>query len=411
MSYSDLGVVQISLRHLKAVNSVCRLQSITEAARHLNRSQPAITKAINEIENRLGVHLFDNIGRRVNPTVFGIALNEGVRLAMDEFAIASKLHAKIIGGRQIGGQNPVFNMDISYKRYAALLALEKYSSVSLAANSLSLSKTAIYKSINEIESQLSLKLFDRGKFETKSTLFCSQLTRHTRLAFTHLRHAIDELAEINGITSGKIAIGMLPYSRSVLLPRAVSRLHEDYPELSISTREGTYSHLEAPLLSGELDLVVGATRPRKINRRLKCENLIEDKLVLVTGSSHPLTKLKRVRLERLLDQYWLLPAKDTPARHLFEKFLVSSDLVMPNHYLETSSLTFIRGLLAENDYVALLSAHQVRREVKQGKLFVLPIELGNTNRPIGIITRDTPNHSPGLKLLTAELRKTVIELQ
>ncbi|NKB38955.1 MAG: LysR family transcriptional regulator [Gammaproteobacteria bacterium] len=411
MSYSELGVTLLSLRHLKAVSVVCRLQSVTQAARHLRRSQSTITMAIKDIEKCLGVHLFNRVGRRIEPTVYATALNRGIEAAMQEFTTAARLHTKLIGNSSDVRPNPVFSIDISYKRYAALLALDKYSNVRLAADRLSISKTAVYKSVNELESQLSLKLFDRGKFETKSTLFCSQLSRHARLAFTHLRHAVDELAGIDGITCGKINIGMLPYSRSFLLPRAVGRLLEAYPELSILTREGTYSTLETPLMSGELDLIVGATRPGKKNKTLKSENLFEDKLVLVTSTSHPLAKLKKVSIDKLRNQYWLLPALDTPARQLFESFLERSGLMSPEHFIETSSLTFIRGLLLENDHVALLSAHQVSREVKHGMLSVLPVELGNTNRPIGIIMRNIPYQAPGLRLLISQLRQVVLELK
>lgn len=254
----------------------------------LKRSQSAITMAVNEIERELGIPLLNRMGRGIEPTVYAGVLNQRIRLSMDEFYSAAKLYRRLPGKEAGTPTNPVFNMDISYKRFAALLALDSHSTISLAARALGVSKAAIHKSINELESQLSLRLFERGAYGTQSTPFCRELVRHVRLAFSHLRHASDELAAIDGKTQGQVSVGMLPYSRPSLLPRAVSRLLTDYPGLRVSTREGTYANLELPLMSGELDLIVGATRPQKLNPALKNEALFTDKLALVVRADHPL---------------------------------------------------------------------------------------------------------------------------
>lgn len=410
MSYKDFGILPLSLRHLKAIHHVVRLQSVSRAAEHLKRSQSAITMAIDAVEDYLCVPLINRVGRGIEATVYAKVLDERITQAMDEFYVAEKVYRRLPGKKHRADNNPVFNMDMSYKRFAALLALSTHSNVSLAARSLNISETAIHKSVNELESQLSLTLFERSAYGSQSTPFCLELVRHVRLAFSHLRQGVDGLAAIDGITQGQIAVGMLPYSRPVLLPRAISRLLNEYPLLNVSTREGTYSNLELPLMSGELDLIVGATRPKNLNLTLKSKTLFKDKLALVIRAGHPLTGSKKIDLNKLEAFGWILPAKETPARQLFERFLKREQIEAPVNFVETSSLTMLRGLLLESDRIALISENLVQLEVKRNILTVLPVELGDTSRPIGLIMRDVPCQAPGLAYLLDHLQEVAGEL-
>lgn len=58
----------INLRHVEVFYAIMRAGSITEAARVLNVTQPAVSVALKQLENRLGLKLFDRVGGRLQPT-------------------------------------------------------------------------------------------------------------------------------------------------------------------------------------------------------------------------------------------------------------------------------------------------------------------------------------------------------
>ncbi len=62
---------RIKLRHLQAFVEVARLKSVIRAAEVLHVSQPAVTKTIRELEEVLGVDLFEREGRGIRPTRLG----------------------------------------------------------------------------------------------------------------------------------------------------------------------------------------------------------------------------------------------------------------------------------------------------------------------------------------------------
>ncbi len=64
----------MTLRHLEIFLAVCRYLSMTKAAAALNMTQPAVSKAISELESFYHVSLFDRIGRRLYLSDAGKAL-------------------------------------------------------------------------------------------------------------------------------------------------------------------------------------------------------------------------------------------------------------------------------------------------------------------------------------------------
>lgn len=58
----------MNLRHLTVFNAIMRSSSMTEAARNLNISQPAVSTTLKHMESQLGMKLFERVGGRLHPT-------------------------------------------------------------------------------------------------------------------------------------------------------------------------------------------------------------------------------------------------------------------------------------------------------------------------------------------------------
>ena len=64
----------MTLRHMQIFQAVYQKKSITRAAEALCMTQPAVTRAIRELETYYGVRLFDRINRRLYVTEVGTRL-------------------------------------------------------------------------------------------------------------------------------------------------------------------------------------------------------------------------------------------------------------------------------------------------------------------------------------------------
>jgi DNA-binding transcriptional LysR family regulator len=244
MSFADNDPVP-SLRQLRTVRSIERNGSLSGAARELNRTQSAISKALSEMEARLGIRLFDRFAHGVAPTAHGKLLIDRIREAELQFERAARAHKTALRRQPRIQKNPVFTMEISAKRLAAFIAVRETGDVRQAAAVAGVTVSAVYDSLRTLEELLELPLFESAAAGLRSTPFADILASHAQLALSLLRHGIDEIRSIDGTIRGQLIIGTLPYSRTVIVPRAIHRVLLAHGEIAIRTREGPYDVLEA----------------------------------------------------------------------------------------------------------------------------------------------------------------------
>jgi LysR family transcriptional regulator, transcription activator of glutamate synthase operon len=78
----------MELRHLTYFREVARREHISDAARDLNVSQPAVTKQLQDLERELGVALFERNGRRIKLTVAGQLLLHHAEIILGQVNLA-----------------------------------------------------------------------------------------------------------------------------------------------------------------------------------------------------------------------------------------------------------------------------------------------------------------------------------
>jgi DNA-binding transcriptional LysR family regulator len=74
MASIDRVAHRLKLRDLRLLDAVVRWKSMAKAAAHLNLTQPAVSRAISELEHTLGVRLLDRRQQGIEPTAHGRAL-------------------------------------------------------------------------------------------------------------------------------------------------------------------------------------------------------------------------------------------------------------------------------------------------------------------------------------------------
>jgi len=84
MQMSDRIGRRIKLQDVHILMAVVQAGSMGKAARHLNSSQPNISKSIADLEQALGVRLLDRHRQGVEPTEYGRALLDGGVAVFDE---------------------------------------------------------------------------------------------------------------------------------------------------------------------------------------------------------------------------------------------------------------------------------------------------------------------------------------
>src|SRR5579871_3861319 len=108
---TDLIGHRLKLQHLKIVMAVAEWGSMQKAAKRLAISQPVVSKMVADLEDILGVRLFDRSPQGVEPTPYGrallkrtIAVFDDLRTSVDEIRF---LADPTSGELRIGSTEPL----------------------------------------------------------------------------------------------------------------------------------------------------------------------------------------------------------------------------------------------------------------------------------------------------------------
>jgi DNA-binding transcriptional LysR family regulator len=107
----DMKSRRLRLADLEMLHAAVQAGSMAKAAKQLSISQPAISRAIGEMENLLGVRLLDRSARGVEPTRYGTALVHRASAVFNELSQGVKeivsLADPTVGELRIGSTDPI----------------------------------------------------------------------------------------------------------------------------------------------------------------------------------------------------------------------------------------------------------------------------------------------------------------
>jgi LysR family transcriptional regulator of gallate degradation len=401
--------LRINLRHLQAFSAVAAMGSVTQAAQALFRVASAVTRAVAELERRLGTPLFERKARGMLLNGFGLAVLPRARRVEQEFAAACGELATL----EPASAGPVdaralMTAMFSGQRLAVFASLAELHNMPAVARAFGITQPAISALVRELEGRFGLALFIRSAKGVTPTRAGLALAFRFKRALSELRSIDSDLAAIRGVVQGQVVVGALPLGRTLIVPSAIAALVAQHPRLHISTVESPYEVLAAALRSGDIDFILGALRPIRDTPEFVQEALFNDRISLIVRAGHPLVQARRIGFEALRRTQWVLSRPGTPSRELLERSFREFAQPPPMPVVETGDLAILRGLLLQSDMVTAISAHQLHYEIKAGSLVVLDFPLDKTQRQIGVTQRAGALASPGARALIEEIRKVVL---
>lgn len=294
---------------------------------------------------------------------------------------------------------------LKFKYLKLLVTVGEQQNIFKAAQLLNIAQPAATKIIRDIEIALDLTLFERSSRGVVPTMYGDILIKHAKLVLAQVKHASEELSTVQGGLSGRVTVGTLLAASASLLPRAIARLKKDRPNVSVVVVEGTADKLMSALKLDDIDLMVGRIPEVSPEEDLSNEVLYYEPISLVARADHPLQQKKGLKLADLLDQEWILPARETLLRKEIDDIFHRQGLHLPANATESVSMLTNRMLLKETDMISALPNEVILTYEEIGWLKRLPIDLGAQPGPVGITTRTNRELPPVSQYLLRALRE------
>lgn len=363
-----MDIWRFNIRHLRAFAKVIELGTLGAAAKAVNLSQPAVTQGIAKLEEQFDLQLFERSSEGMVPS-----------------AAAQAIYQRIVAAlRWLGRRN------ITHSQVRAFLALANYGNLAEAGKQTGLSAVSLHRAIRDLEVVLRSDLTRRKGRGLVLTDFGLIQARRFGLAGAELRYMIDDIEAAKGAISGSLNIGAMPLCRARVLPAAIVKFKTSHPNTGIRISEGSYSDLIEPLLSGELDFLIGALREHSPGPELAQAPLFEDLPVIVGRANHPLLP-RRLNEETTIKAAsafpWCVPPSGAPLRDKWEALFAAEGSRRPHISVECGSVIVNRQILMKTDCLTILSPDEVAVEIKSGCLAVVGKLPQIMSRTIGLISR------------------------
>jgi molybdate transport repressor ModE-like protein len=372
----------LNLRHLRAAAAIRRCGSISRAAGEVALSQPALTQGIAKLEAQLDARLFERGSTGMVATEAGNRLADRVDLAAAAMTAAFEA-IRTVSRSGFRGTEKLVTMS----QVRALLALAAGGSFVNAAQDSGLTQPSLHRAVRDVERLSGVTLVERRGRGVRLTSAGQRLARGFGIAVNEIQSALDELAALAGVDSGRIRIGAMPLARARLLPISIARFYRRMPGVRIEMVEGPHGELLERLRDGRLDFLIGALRQPEPGPDVTQEALFDDRLVIVAGSHHPLAQDGGASLAEMVRFPWVIARAGTPLRRLWRRLFERHGLPVPPAPVVCGSVIAIRELLREGDFLTMLSPHQIRSEQQSGALVVIGGPIEETRRPIGLTVR------------------------
>jgi DNA-binding transcriptional LysR family regulator len=266
-----------------------------------------------------------------------------------------------------------------------LAALEHAPTLSAAAREAGLSQPAASKLLGTLSDDLAVDLFEKAGRSLRPTAAGRALIRHAANLIGNLDRAQAEIEAIESGLLGTVAVGAGIGACYVLMPRALSLLLDQAPDIVVTMREGAMEEHFAMLRDGRLDLVIGRVEPALVDRDFAMDELYDPAIHIVAGPQHPLTRSSPVGWARLAEQDWILPQEGTPMRAGIERIFRRVKRRPARCMIESSSIQTNVSLMNARDMLWVLSEDITAYFEALGLLKRVPVETLSTAAALSVV--------------------------
>ncbi len=266
-----------------------------------------------------------------------------------------------------------------------LLAVAERGSIRAAARELGLAQPALTRSINLLERELGVDLFERLPRGMRLTTMGEHFVRRATAVRGELARAREELAQLRGDTRGSVSVCLSSVPHIAFLPYAMGPFRARFPHVHMDVLEGVYPMAERSLRDGTLDFYVGPLRGPPDAEDLVVEKLFDNTRVVFGRKNHPLAKAGSLR--DLVDAEWVSTSitrrADEELTPLFEQHgLPAPRIAMQAH----SALTSIVAV-AFSDLLAVLPVQWSQFSVTRDALQKIEVSEELNAPPMCIVRR------------------------
>ncbi len=181
---------------------------------------------------------------------------------------------------------------MDFRRLKNVVALAKHGSFAQAAEAVHLSQPAFSRSIQSLEEDLGVELFNRGQRKITPTAYGKLVVSRGERMLIEIASLKRDVGRMRAYEFGEVAIGLGPIPAAILVEPIFTRITRDHPAIRTRVEITHWRNLLRLLESDELDFFIGDTRELVSGDRLVIDALPELPFRMYARKNHPATVQK-----------------------------------------------------------------------------------------------------------------------
>lgn len=297
---------------------------------------------------------------------------------------------------------------IKLRHLQAFVEITRRKSLKRAAEHLLLTQPAMSRTLSELEDILGATLLERGRGGVALTAQGDFFLGFAQASLSALERGLGGMQGFGPEARLQLRAGALPSVAARLMPEVMEDLAGVAPDMRLTIVDGSHAHLIGLLNRGELDVVLGRMGEPETMRGISFTQLYLEEVTIVVRPGHPI--LADPDLRRIGDWPVIYPPEKSAIRPIVRRLLLAHGVALPPNRVETVSGDFGRARTRSSDAIWIISTGVVAREIADGTLIPLPIDMQITRGPVGSMVRASEEDTTERRLFMQALDRTITRL-
>lgn len=293
---------------------------------------------------------------------------------------------------------------MNFRKLKIFYETAQHLNMTKVAKEMYISQPSISQSINELESELGVKLFDRIGKKLYLTHEGEVFLNYTRRMLNLYDESVKIIRDINLNEKGKLVIGASTTIGIYILPEIIKEFSSKFKDIEISLIIENTKNIEKLILENKVDFafVEGDIHSEEITK----EVIWKDELVFICGEENVLKNFKQVSVNEITNEKFIMREEGSGTREHTELFFKKNKIKF-NTFLELGSTEAIKKTVEANLGISCLSYTVVKDKIKNNELYMFRLNEGKIERDLFLILHSDKFISNNMKAFIEYSKKHI----
>ncbi|MFJ7513017.1 LysR family transcriptional regulator [Peribacillus simplex] len=269
-----------------------------------------------------------------------------------------------------------------------------------SAELLAISQPALSRSINKLEEDLGVTLFDRTGRSVQLNKFGQLFLKRVENGLNEISIGIQEINQLKNPYTGTISLAFLQTLGLTILPEIISNFNKQYPHVEIQLYQNKVLNSIQQLLNRKVDLCLISSFEK--NPNITWHPLMDEELFLYVPASHRFASRSSIALSELSDDNFIGFKEGLGMREVINKLCEKAGFT-PVIKFEGEDVSTLAGLVSAGLGITIIPAFH---GISSKKIKQISISKPYCHREIGLAWLNGNPLSPSAELF----RTYVIEM-